>query len=66
MAYSIYDGMSEECAAKAREFFARKVERKEARTYQIIDAFRASQIEREYQRSLFNPHYDTYLNRAES
>jgi len=60
----LYSNMSEQDANKLASFLRSPIEKSQPQQHTIQDVFKTAQIERDYRRGFYNPHYDTLLNRS--
>jgi hypothetical protein len=60
----LYSNMSAQDANKLTRFLRSPIKKAHLQQHTIQDGFKADRIERDYQRGLYNPHYETLLNRS--
>ena len=60
----LYSNMSAQDANKLARFLRSPIKKAQPQQHTIQDGLKTSQIERDYQRGLYNPHHDTLLNRS--
>jgi hypothetical protein len=60
----LYSNMSAQDANKPARFLRSPIKKSQPQQHTIQDGFKADRIERDYQRGLYNPHYETLLNRS--
>ena len=60
----IDDEIERDNEEKIARFLRSPVKKAQPQQHTIQDGFKTAQIERDYQRGLYNPHHDTLLNRS--
>jgi hypothetical protein len=60
----IDDKIERENNAKIARFLKSPIKKAQPQQHTIQDGFKADRIERDYQRGMYNPHYETLLNRS--